>query len=150
MNISGHGISVDLPPEWEGRIYRRREGFPILHAGSFVLPHGDGDFGSSAIEAMSDGDVFFALLGYDPALAGTALFNQAQIPLPVHATQLSPAAFRRRIPGRLGVQLFFTEQARPFCLYVVLGSNDLVPPRGSLREANKILRTVRIAPRGAQ
>ena len=148
MNVSGHGISIDLPDGWEGRIYRRRlpKTFPVLHAGSFALPQGDGDFGGDAIAAMAADDVFLALLEYDPALAGTGLFNEPGMPLPLRSGEFSPAAFRRRQAGRLGVQRFFTEQGRPFCLYVVVGSDAIDPPRASVKRANRILRTVSIRP----
>jgi hypothetical protein len=146
MNVSGHGISIDLPSGWEGRIYRRRlaHAYPVLHAGSFALPSGDGDFGDGAIGAMSNGDVFLALLEYDPVLAGAGLFDATGLPLPIRPSELSPAAFRRRLAGRLGVQRFFTERARPFCVYLVLGVDAIEPPRPLVKEANRILRTVSI------
>jgi hypothetical protein len=151
MRVSGYGISIDLPKGWEGRIYRRRpaNAYPILHAGSFALPQGDGDFGGDAIASMSEGDVFLALLEYDGALAGTGLFNEPTLPLPLRRSDLSPAAFPRRISGRVGVQRFFTEHRRPFCLYAVIGSADVVPPRAAVKEANRILRTVSIERLGA-
>ena len=151
MRVSGHGISIDLPEGWEGRIYRRplANAYPILHAGSFALPHKDGDFGGDAIASMSEDDVFLALLEYDGALGGTGLFNQPGLPLPLHASDLSPAAFPRRISGRVGVQRFFTEHRRPFCLYAVIGSAGIVPPRPQVKEANRVLRTVSIERSGA-
>ena len=144
MIVGGHGIEIDLPDGWEGRLYRRRGAYPVLHAGSFALPHGDGDFGSGSIVAMWDGDVFVALLEYDPALAGTALFAAPGLPLPVRVTDLSPAAFRRRTPGRVAVQRFFNDGGRAFCLYFVLAVGGAINPRRRMREANRILRTVRI------
>jgi hypothetical protein len=66
------------------------------------------------------------------------------VPLPLRTNEFSPAAFRRRLPGRVGVQRFFTEQGRPFCLYVVIGSEAIDPPRDSVKQANRVLRTVSI------
>ncbi len=151
MNVSGHGIAVDLPAGWEGRIYRRKlaNTYPVLHAGSFALPHGDDDFGAGAIDAMRDGDVFIAMLEYDPALGGSGLFNEPRVPVPIHATDLSPAAFRKRVSGRLAAQRFFTVHHRPFCLYLVIGSAQVVADRGAVRAANKVLRTVSIEPDGS-
>ena len=151
MKVSGYGISIDLPRGWEGRIYRRppANAYPILHAGSFALPHGDGDFGGDAIASMAEGDVFLALLEYDGALGGTGLFNEPTLPLPLRVSDLSPAAFPRRIAGRVGVQRFFTEHRRPFCLYAVIGSADVIPPRARVKEANRVLRTVSIERLGA-
>jgi hypothetical protein len=146
MNVSGHGISIELPTGWEGRIYRRplAHAYPILHAGSFAMPHRDGDFGGGAISAMSNGDLFVALLEYDGALAGTGLFGEQGLPLPIRQSELGPAAFQHRLPGRLGMQRFFTERGRPFCLYLVLGSDTIEAPRPLVKRANRILRTVSI------
>ena len=55
MILRAHGMSVDLPDGWEGRIFRRRHGDPTLHAGTFALPQDDGEFGSRATAAMPPG-----------------------------------------------------------------------------------------------
>lgn len=148
LTIAGHGISIDLPAGWEGLIYRRKEAHPILHAGSFALPAGDGDFGTGAIDAMGPADVFFALLEYDGALGGYGLFGELGIPIPVRTGELSPRAFPRIVRGRMAVQKFFTEHDRAFCLYLVAAAPDGMPPRGGVRSANRILRTLRIEPGG--
>ena len=41
--LAGEGISIDLPPGWEGAIYRRQsevgeEPHPVVHAATFPLP----------------------------------------------------------------------------------------------------------------
>ncbi len=144
LTVAGHGISIDLPVGWEGLIYRRKEGHPILHAGSFALPEGDGDFGTGAIDAMGPKDVFVALLEYDDTLGGYGLFGHRGIPIPVRTGELSPRAFPRIVRGRMAVQKFFTEHDRPFCLYLVAAAFDGLPPRAGVRSANRILRTLRI------
>ena len=146
MRISGHGIEMNLPAGWEGRIYRRPLGYPIAHAGSFALPPEDGDFGSAAIVAMGPSDAFAALLEYDPLLAGTGIFASPGIPLPLRAADTSPKTLQRQVRGRTAVQRFFTESGRAFCLYVVLPSNARLPRM--IAEANRILSTVTIAPGG--
>jgi hypothetical protein len=144
LTIAGHGISIELPAGWEGLIYRRKDAHPILHAGSFALPQGDGDFGTGAIDAMGPGDVFVALLEYDGELSGFGLFGTQGIPIPVKTGELSPRAFPRIVRGRVAVQKFFTEQDRAFCLYLVASALDGLPPRAGVRSANRILRTLRI------
>ena len=49
-----------------------------------------------------------------------------------------PNGLQRRVPGQAGCQYFFTEQSRPMCLYVVLGS---ARRRGTARQsqANQVL-----------
>jgi hypothetical protein len=143
MRLAGHGISVGLPRGWEARIYRRPEGLPILHTATFPLPPHDGDFGSGAIASMRPGDVFCALLEYDRDLAGTGLFAPPGLPLPVRAADASPAALQRMLPGRAGLQRFFTHAGRPFCLYVVVRSGK----GGPIDVANEVLASVTIDPR---
>jgi len=145
MKISGHGISLNLPSAWEGRIYQRPQGFPIVHAGSFALPADDADFGSGAIIAMGTTDVFAALLEYDPVLAGTGIFAPPGLPLPIRATETSPKTLQRLVRGRTAVQRFFTQSGRAFCLYVVFPSNAWLQRK--IVDTNRILATVTIDPR---
>jgi hypothetical protein len=94
--VAAHGLRVELPP--------RR-----------------GDYGSGAVEMMRAGHVFVALVEFGAVEADTALFAARGIPRPELA-DFAPNALQRRLPGQLGVQRFFTENGRAFCLYVVLGS----------------------------
>lgn len=147
MNISGYGISLSLPTAWEGRIYQRPGGYPIVHVGSFALPGDDGDFGSGAVMAMGSEDAFAALLEYDPALAGTGIFAPPGLPLPIRAVDTDPNTLQRLIRGRTAVQRFFTQSGRAFCLYVVFPSNSRL--RQMITEANHILGTIAIEPQGS-
>jgi hypothetical protein len=142
MRISGHGIEVDLPNGWEGRIYRRPEGRPILHAASFALPADDGDFGGVAVAEMPSGGVFIALAEYDPDVLGTALFAPRGLPLPLRAADAHPRALQRLGRGRAGIQRFFTTRGRPFCLYVVIGSERL--RAAGVDQANLVLGSLSI------
>ena len=148
MEISGYGITVDLPTGWEGRIYKRPEGDPTLHAGNFPLPVEDGDFGSGALATMDSDGAFFVVTEYDRALAAQGLFApQAPAVLPA-APELDPMALLRTRPGQSGLQRFITIGGRPFCVYVVVGS---APSAGELlRQANDVLRTLTIVPAGVQ
>jgi hypothetical protein len=144
VRIAGHGIAVDVPSGWEARIYKRPEGDPTLHAANFALPHDDGDFGSKALARMSDEGIFFALTEYQSQLAAQPLFAEQGLPLGVTAADLNSLALQRAIPGQLGMQRFFTEAGRPFCLYLVVGS---WPSSWKLvRRANRVLRTLSISP----
>ena len=146
MKISGYGISLSLPTAWEGRIYQRPRGYPIVHAGSFALPADDADFGSGAIIAMGPTDAFAALLEYDPVLAATGIFAPPGLPLPLRAGDTNPKTLQRIVRGRTAVQRFFTQSGRAFCLYVVFPSNAWL--QRMVGEANRILTTVTIEPRG--
>ncbi len=144
--LSGYGLSVALPPEWEGRIFRRVEStavftpqarsaaadgrgaggwageqtHPVLHLATFALPAQRGDYGSGAVEIMGAADVFVALLEFGPECVGSALFRAVGVPT-VRASSFDPQALQRRLPGQAGCQLFFTAAARAWCLYVVIG-----------------------------
>lgn len=144
MRISGHGIELDAPKGWEGRIYRRPEGFPILHAANFPLVADDGDFAGVSVEAMPPDGVVVVLAEFDPQAAGQALFPPVDLPVAVAASKASPRAMPRTIAGRSGVQRFFTLEGRPFCLYVVVGSAPSV--RGLIERANGVLATLAVAP----
>ncbi len=94
---------------------------PVLHLANFALPPGRGDFGTGAVELMGERHAFVALLEYDRAEAGTALFAARGLPR-LRTRDFAPNALQRRIAGQLGCQRFFTINARAFCLYVVIGS----------------------------
>src|ERR671931_1964507 len=134
MRLSGHGIAIDLPTRWEGRIYRRPRGDPTLHAANFVLPLDDGDFGSASIEMMPSHGIVVILAEYRRGLAGEGLFRHEGLPLPLPAFRLRRRALQRIQRGRWGLQRFFTEGGRPFCLYAVVGSTP--DPVTLLRRAN--------------
>jgi hypothetical protein len=139
-----HGLEVRIPAGWEGRLFRLPGTGPTLHAANFPLPSHDGSFGAEATSAMGDDGVFIALVEYEPELAGTGLFSSQGLPAPLHARDVSARALQRRIPGRFGVQRFFTQSGRAFCLYTVIGSN---PSRDALvRRANDLLADLRIDP----
>src|SRR2546421_2381651 len=86
MILRAHGMSVDLPDGWEGRIFRRRHGDPTLHAGTFALPQDDGEFGSRSTAAMPPGSAFLTITEYRPGnglVAGQGLFESREISLPL-------------------------------------------------------------------
>ena len=95
----------------------------MLHLGNFALPPGRGDFGTGAVEVMRAEHAFVSLLEYDREEAGRPLFAAAGRPQ-LTLRDFAPNSLQRRLPGQLGCQKFFTENGRPFCLYVVLGSRE--------------------------
>ena len=121
--LEAHGISIELPAGWEGRIYRRRGGDPTLHAANYALPGADGDFGSTATELMPHGGSFVVITEYRAGqglVPGEGLFASRAIPLPLDARRFHPHMLQVGRPGQLGFQHFFTAGDRPFCLYAVV------------------------------
>src|SRR5204862_120951 len=83
---AAHGMSIELPDGWEGKIYRRQGGDPTLHAANYALPGWDGDFGSVATEHMPVNGSFLVITEYRPGQgleAGKGLFAAEAIPLPL-------------------------------------------------------------------
>jgi hypothetical protein len=145
--IEGYGIAVDLPDGWEGQISVRSDAEgpvkPVLHAATFTLPPGRGDFGGGAVERMSDYDAFIALCEYDAESAGTPLFATTSLgPLP--PDEFHTQALQRPLPPQCGTQQFATLAGRAFCLYVVLGNHRL---RGQLAPAAEaVVTSIEVSP----
>ena len=154
MELSGHGLSVDLPAGWEGIISLDRDDdavalaelggtvHPVAHLASFPLPPDRGDFGSGAAELMREQDIFVALLEYGPETVGTALFGPGGLPRRLDPRHFDGRSLQRAVPGQVGWQGFFTEARRAFCLYVVLATEDDV--HRLVRRVEQVLTSVRI------
>ncbi len=163
MTLDGPGLRVRLPGRWEGEIRtargldadavaRRRAAVgtapvmvPTAHLGNFALPPDRGDFGSGAVETMTAGGAFVALVEFGASEAGTALFGRDGIPRRVRPRDFHPRALQRTLRGQCGLQVFATEAGRAFSLYVVLGRqrqlDDLVD------EVNAVLASIEVGPR---
>lgn len=133
MNLSAHGITVELPPGWEGAISGGAKsdaggGSPVAHLATTALPPGRGDFGSGAVEDLGPDDAFVALVEYGPDCAGTRLFARQGLPRRLRTRGFNRRALQRTLDGQCGQQVFFTEAGRPFCLYVVLGRDHDIAP----------------------
>ena len=138
-DLTGPGIRLGLPRGWEGEV--DHGGFQpvadgsirptVVHLANFPLPPGRGDYGSGAVETMQAGDVLVVLYEFDQSSAGSALFGLRGVPRTVTADEFDPAALQWGRPGMSGLQRFFTERGRAFCLYIVLGSHldrrDVLP-----------------------
>lgn len=137
MRLAAHGIEVDLPPGWDGRIYRRPGADPTLHAANFRLPTSDGDFGSGATAQMPRGGALLVIKEYRPGprlVPGTGLFAPRAVPLPLDTNRFHPRALQVGRPRQAGFQHFFTAAGRPFCLYAVIKT----PPAWARTESQAI------------
>ena len=147
QKLTRQGLEIELPDGWDARIYRREAEVDAvtrraLHAANFALPSGLGDYAVDAAESMTAGDVLVVLLEFDPDRAGQGLFRNEGLPTGLAATDFSPTAMPRAIPGRTAAQWFFSQGGRAFCLYVVLGSHagraDMMPV------VNQVVQTLKI------
>jgi hypothetical protein len=161
--LRAHGVAIEVPGGWDGRISRRPEhgeiraagadgpaaapGFTtraVTHISSRPLPVDPADFGSNVVEGLGPDDAFVVLLEFDPASAGTPLFAAQGLPRALDPERFSPTMLQRTIPGQAGLQVFFTERGRALCLYVVIGAysrrHAIVP------KVNAVLATLRVEP----
>ncbi len=147
MILAAHGVRIQLPARWTGRIFRRRGGNVTLHAGDFPLALDDGEFGDASTARLAPGASFLALAEYVPGAglqAGRGLFAPARIELPLDPTRFSIRGLAHPRAGQLGHQQFFTAAGRPFCVYVVV-AGDGSHRRRQLPLLDGILRTLRIS-----
>lgn len=138
MKLAGGGLTLHLPPGWEGVIASgRKDGaMPVAHLSTTALPPDRGDFGSGAVEDLGPDDAFVALLEYGADCAGTALFARTGFPRRLRARAFNRRALQRTLAGQAGQQVFFTHAGRAFCLYVVLGrDHDVAPLLARVHEA---------------
>lgn len=164
MKLAAHGLAAALPAGWEGTITAEREPLlrpqaasadaaarataptapPVAHFATFPLPAARDDFGGDAVQIMGRDDVFIALLEYDAEEVTSALFSDVGLPRRLDPRAFSPRMLHRRIAGHAGLQRFFNDTARAFCLYVVLG--DAGDAHRLVRRAEQVLATVVIDP----
>jgi hypothetical protein len=146
--LSAHGIELELPARWSGRVFRRPDANATLHAGDFALALGDGEFGDRSTGQMPAGAVFLALAEYLPGdglQPSRGLFASRRIPLPLDPSGFASSRLAHPRPGQSGMQHFFTTGGRPFCLYVVLAGGG-PGRRRQLAAVSRVLASLRIEP----
>jgi hypothetical protein len=144
--LAAHGLRIELPRGWSGRIFKRPRGGATLHTGDFELPLDDGEFGDQSTAAMPAGATFLALTEYHPGAGlepGRGLFASRRIPTSLDPTSFSARGMAHPRPGQVGTQEFFTAGRRPFCLYVVV-SGARTDRRRQLMTIGVVLRSLRI------
>ncbi len=146
MILEAHGLALELPAHWSGRVFRRAGGNATLHAASFPLALHDGEFGDASTARMAPGAVFLSLAEYVPGAGlhgGRGLFAPARVELPLDPTGFSIRGLAHPRAGQLGHQQFFTAEQRPFCVYLVV-AGDGSHRRRQLPLLDGILRGLRI------
>jgi hypothetical protein len=123
VRISGHGLSVAPPHGWHARIARREGAGPVLHLATLALLDSDGDFGGAATARMHADAAFAALIRYRVdahVKPHVGLFGSPGWSPRLRPGDFGPAQLQVIRPGQIGMQRFFTQLARPFCLYAVV------------------------------
>src|SRR5260370_13080205 len=140
-DLQAHGLAVQTPPGWEGRIFRRRQAgelssqsdvpgppaptgeqtFPVVHVATIPLAADVADFVSDAVEHLRPTDAIVVLKEYAPANTQTQLFAPPGLPRRLDPDAFDPRVLNRQLARQAGLQRFFQESGRAFCLYVALG-----------------------------
>jgi hypothetical protein len=124
--LTAHGVRVELPHGWSGRLFSRDGELATLHTGNFPLALNDGEFGDRSTSVMRSGAAFIALTEYHVGAGlkpGSGLFASRRVPTPLDPAAFAAAGLAHPRPGQVGMQHFFTASRRPFCLYVVLAGS---------------------------
>lgn len=146
MKLAAHGIHIELPRGWSGRLFSRQDGVATLHVGNYALALSDGEFGDRSTEGMRPGATFFSLTEYRSGAGlrpGHGLFSATRIPRRLDPSQFSVRSLAHPRPGQVGSQHFFTTVERPFCLYVVL-AGQRTARRRQLAAVDHVLSTLHI------
>ncbi len=149
MILDAHGLTVELPRGWSGRVFGGPGDVATLHAGDFQLPLDDGEFGDLSTGAMPEVATFLALTEYRPGAGlapGVGLFSPRRIPLPLDPVSFRASGLAHPRPGQVGTQHFFTTSGRPFCMYAVV-AGPRPSRRGQLLALDGVLRSLRITAR---
>lgn len=149
MILERHGIRIELPRSWSGRIFSRQDGTATLHAANYALALADGEFGDRSTGAMRPGHSFMALTEYtvgEGLKPGSGLFGKAGLRLPLDPAALTARGLAHPRPEQVGAQWFFTASGRPVCLYVVL-AGERVSRRRQLAGVDHVLRSLSLHPR---
>jgi hypothetical protein len=145
LRTSGHGLSIEVPRGWEARIARRDGSAPFLHIASIALRPDSGEFGAAVTARMEADSAFAALVEYrvdSQITPGAGLFASRWRPR-LHAVDFGRARLQVVRPGHLGLQRFFTQSGRPFCLYAVIFPLRKRPARLAA-ELSAVLGTLRV------
>lgn len=137
VTIAGHGLRITIAGRWHGRIYQRPHGCPVLQAGNFRLPVNDDDVGTKAIKRMRRGSIFIVLLESDPG----SPFPLVRLPVSIRRSDFL-AMFEGVPRTHAFARRLFTANRRQFQLWAQFGRRPAPAP--ALRQANDVIRTLRI------
>ena len=146
MRLDAHGLALELPHGWSGRIFSRQPGAATLHAGNFPIALEDGEFGDRSTAGMRPGAAFVALVEYVPGgdlRPGTGLFSSSGLPRRLDPVAFRPTTLAHPRPDQAGFQHFFTLHERPFSLYVVL-AGERFRRRAQLAAVDHVLGRLKI------
>jgi hypothetical protein len=151
--LSGHGLWIEVPPRWEGRIFTPTlpapaVNLPILHLTDTVMSMERSTYAPELAARAGGGGTLVALVEFESRLADRGLYAAQGLQLPLRRDRFEARALQLPDPAQEGHQRFFSQGGRAFCLYVVLGVGRGAEAR--LRTVNRALATLRVSPQKAR
>ena len=141
MRIQRNSVQVEVESGWEAELLDHPGGRAVLHLSDSQLPTDRSDFGGHAIEHLTGGRLFVAVLEYHPDDANRGVFHHQGMPH-FRAQDFSPNHLHRFVVGQTAAQKFFSWNGRAFCAYAVIGA-DPAPP-GAVLRVNRSLGNVKV------
>ena len=146
--LHGHGLGLTVRRGWEARIWLPEapspaENRPVVRLANFALPATKDTYAEGVADDLRPGKVVASLAEFAPRLADRGLYAPQGIP-PFGLEDLDPRALQRHLPGRSGLQRFFSVRGRAFSLYVV--ARDGAGLQEALRELHTQLRGLVVGP----
>jgi hypothetical protein len=145
--LRAHGLGLTLHRGWEARIWMPQEpppaeNHPVVRLANFALPQTKDTYAEDAAEDLRRGQVVASLAEFSPRLADRGLYASQGVP---HFSRqdLDPRALQRHLPGRFGLQRFFSVRGRAFSLYVI--ARDGTELDAAIRELAAQLHTLVVA-----
>jgi hypothetical protein len=137
--LAAHGISIDLPPGWDGRISKRKwplSGQAVVYFASFTLPARDDRPASKALRAMGRDDVLVGLYETPREMGVGSVKPRIEV----------DARGLLSINGVYGPgDETFVAGGRAFILNSTFGRQH--PSQRLIRSVNAVLASLRVAPR---
>jgi hypothetical protein len=146
IQLGGNNVATQLPTAWDGRVILPVDGGTFaIHAASFALPPGDGEWPGIAVDTMPPGGAILALVEQDPAFAGLGAYANGSIPQNLTLDDFGWGVMPNPQPGRFGAEFFFTAPAtRTWICWIVL-DRTRGPDSPRLSGINTVLKSLRIA-----
>ncbi len=149
MKIASHGLTVQSATPVDARIFQRQamDGettHPVVQISTTSMPDSTGDYGSGAVDVLGPNDVFLTLVEFGAAEVASPLFATKGLPKTLNPNDFSRDALQRVQKGQSGMQFWFSEAGRAFCLYIVLGSH--ANRRRLMPKATAMVQSLQIGP----
>jgi hypothetical protein len=148
--LMSQGLSIEVPPRWEGRIFlpdlpAPAVNLPIMHLTDATLSMVRSTYAPELAARAGSSGALVALVEFEDRLADRGLYAAQGLHLPLRRDRFDAHALQLPDPSQQGHQRFFSQGGRAFCLYVVLGIGPGADAR--LRAVNRALATLKVTPK---